>query len=101
MNYAALGSAIAYHLSHILLEGRNYDLYGNLREWSTTQSLLKFDEKLNCLAEQYRQFYVPELNGRVSFSQEIHVSSFLFFSVTYKEITFFNSYFALLYFLDI
>lgn len=67
MNYGALGSVVAYHLSHMFFEGRNYDLYGNLREWSISESLVNYNEKLQCIYNQFIDFYIPEIAKHVSF----------------------------------
>ncbi|XP_017779342.1 PREDICTED: neprilysin-11-like isoform X2 [Nicrophorus vespilloides] len=66
MNFGALGSLIAYELSNLFVEGRRYDLYGNLREWSTSQSLLNYENRVKCIESQYSQLNVPGIGKHVN-----------------------------------
>ncbi|KAJ8921372.1 hypothetical protein NQ315_002988, partial [Exocentrus adspersus] len=64
MNYGALGSVIAHEMSHILM-ARDKDSTGDLRSRWSTESLLRYEEKLECLAEQYGKFEIGELDKHV------------------------------------
>lgn len=66
MNFGLLGTLIAHQLSEVFLEGRRYDSHGELREWSTSQSLFNYDNKTRCLTKQYEQFHVPGFGPNVS-----------------------------------
>ncbi|KAJ8952571.1 hypothetical protein NQ318_006938 [Aromia moschata] len=62
MNYAILGSVIAHEISHIFMEAQYRDMPGDLRSWWSPTSLVLYDAKLQCLANQYGKFEVTEVN---------------------------------------
>lgn len=66
MNYGVLGSIIAHEISHIFIQVEYRDLMGELRSWWSTHSLFNYDEKLQCLSNQYGKFIIPELGKHVS-----------------------------------
>ncbi|XP_065157065.1 neprilysin-2-like [Atheta coriaria] len=69
MNFGLLGTLIAHQLSEVFLEGRRYDSHGELREWSTSQSLFNYDNKTRCLTKQYEQFHVPGFGPNINASE--------------------------------
>lgn len=66
MNYGALGSVIAREMSYIFVEGKNYDRYGNLMEWWTSDTYISYSVKAFCISEQYVNFTIPEIDRNVS-----------------------------------
>ena len=57
MNYGGIGMVIGHELTHGFDDqGRHYDGIGNKEDWWTEQSKDVFDEKAQCLANQYRKW---------------------------------------------
>jgi len=57
--------------------GSQFDKYGNVQEWWSPDAKNHFDEKKECLIQQYNQFVVPEVNLTVMFQflyNTIHIS---------------------------
>ncbi|CAH1113439.1 unnamed protein product [Psylliodes chrysocephalus] len=73
MNYGILGSIIAHEVSHIFMRAQHGDSpHGELRSWWSTNSLANYDEKLQCLSNQYGKFRVTKLNGKHLSQERIH-----------------------------
>nr|XP_023018365.1 neprilysin-2-like [Leptinotarsa decemlineata] len=64
MNYGSLGTVISHEISHIFVEAEYGNFPGELRSWWSPNSLLNYDEKLQCLSNQYGNFAIPELFGK-------------------------------------
>ncbi|KAF8770125.1 Neprilysin-1 like protein [Argiope bruennichi] len=57
INYGAIGTVIGHEISHAFdTTGRNFDHLGNLREWWTNGTKVKFLEKAACFAHQYNNY---------------------------------------------
>jgi len=73
VNYGAIGSVIGHELTHGFDdEGRRFDAKGNLRDWWTDADAKAFDQRADCLVQQYGQ-YSPvddvKLNGKLTLGE--------------------------------
>jgi neprilysin len=63
MNYASIGYVIGHEMTHGFDDlGRLYDSEGNLREWWHEDTKKAFNEKKNCIIEQYGNFTEKSVN---------------------------------------
>ena len=53
------------------LQGHQYDAEGNERDWWQPESLSKFQERIQCIIEQYGNITVPAVNMTVSMPAEM------------------------------
>jgi putative endopeptidase len=61
VNYAAIGAVIGHETIHGYDDqGRKFDVTGNLRDWWTAEAAKAYDERGDCIADEYTEF-VPEL----------------------------------------
>ena len=59
-NYGAIGAIIGHELTHGFdSRGKNYDLYGKLKDWWTLSVEKKFNERAFCMAKQYNDITEP------------------------------------------
>ena len=70
VNYAAIGAVIGHEIIHGFDDqGRKFDKDGNLRDWWTEADAKAYDQRGDCIAEEYTQM-VPEAgvkqNGRLT-----------------------------------
>jgi endothelin-converting enzyme/putative endopeptidase len=70
VNYAAIGAVIGHEIIHGFDDqGRKFDKDGNLRDWWTEADAKAYDQRGDCVAEEYTQM-VPEAgvkqNGRLT-----------------------------------
>ncbi|RZC36911.1 endothelin-converting enzyme 1-like, partial [Asbolus verrucosus] len=68
MNYGSIGHFIGHEMTHGFDdEGRQFDKNGNLVDWWQPKTKAAFDEKAQCIIDQYTNITVPEvglnLNG--------------------------------------
>jgi putative endopeptidase len=73
VNYGAIGSVIGHELTHGFDdEGRQFDAKGNLRDWWTEADAKAFDQRADCLVQQYGN-YSPidgvKLNGKLTLGE--------------------------------
>ena len=73
VNYGAIGSVIGHELTHGFDdEGRQFDAKGNLRDWWTEADAKAFDQRADCLVQQYGS-YSPvddvKLNGKLTLGE--------------------------------
>jgi len=73
VNYGAIGSVIGHELTHGFDdEGRQFDAKGNLRDWWTETDAKAFDQRADCLVQQYGN-YSPidgvKLNGKLTLGE--------------------------------
>ena len=75
MNYGAIGAVIGHELTHGFDdEGRQFDAQGNLRDWWTEKDNAAFNERANCIAEQYSGYTVVDdvkLNGKLTLGENV------------------------------
>jgi len=66
-NYGNTGATIGHELTHAFDdEGRQFDAKGNLRDWWTPGDAKGFEDRINCVRDQYAQFVVVD---------DIHITS--------------------------
>ena len=73
VNYGAIGAVIGHELTHGFDdEGRQFDAKGNLRDWWTPEDAKAFDQRADCLVNQYGS-YSPlpgvNLNGKLTLGE--------------------------------
>lgn len=52
LNYGTLGFKIAKEISHMLIEGKNYDENGNFRDWWSPTTYINYNDKIYCISQQ-------------------------------------------------
>jgi putative endopeptidase len=70
VNYAATGAVIGHETTHGFDDqGRKFDAEGNLRDWWTPADEKAYDQRGDCIADEYTEF-IPEAgvkqNGRLT-----------------------------------
>ncbi|HWA94986.1 MAG TPA: M13 family metallopeptidase, partial [Terracidiphilus sp.] len=74
-NYGDMGSTIGHELTHGFDdEGRQFDKDGNLKDWWTPADEKKFNEKTQCMVDQYNAIEaVPgvHLNGKLTLGENL------------------------------
>lgn len=74
-NYGDTGGTIGHELTHGFDdEGRMYDGDGNLREWWTRRDGAAFDNRANCIRNQYSQYVIVDdvkINGALTSGEDI------------------------------
>jgi endothelin-converting enzyme/putative endopeptidase len=73
INYGAIGAVIGHELTHGFDdEGRQFDADGNLRDWWTEADAKAFEQRANCLIDEYASFSpIPgvNLNGKLTLGE--------------------------------
>ena len=74
-NYGDMGSTIGHELTHGFDdEGRQFDAAGNLKNWWTADDESRFNERANCMVDQYNAIEsVPgvHLNGKLTLGENL------------------------------
>ena len=75
INYGGIGAVIAHEISHGFDDqGRQYDATGNLRDWWTAESAVKYKERAGKIVKQYAE-YEPlpgmHINGELTLGENI------------------------------
>jgi putative endopeptidase len=75
LNYGAIGIVIGHELTHGFDDqGSQYDADGNLKMWWTPDDRKKFDEKANCVVDQFNGFEVEKglfMNGKLTLGENL------------------------------
>jgi predicted metalloendopeptidase len=73
VNYGAIGAVVGHELTHGFDDqGRRYDGRGNLRDWWTAEDGKNFDQRADCVVQEYGGFSpVPgvKLNGKLTLGE--------------------------------
>ena len=72
VNYGHIGMFMGHEITHGFDDqGRQYDGYGNLKDWWTKEDADKFTEKTQCIVNEYEQFKVGDthLNGKLTLGE--------------------------------
>jgi len=73
VNYGAIGSVIGHELTHGFDdEGRQFDVKGNLRDWWTEKDAKAFEQRADCLVQQYGSYNPVDdvkLNGKLTLGE--------------------------------
>lgn len=74
-NYGNTGGTIGHELTHGFDdEGRQFDPVGNLRDWWTKDDAEKFEEKINCIRDEYAQFTIVDdikINSKLTSGEDV------------------------------
>ena len=74
-NYGNSGSTIGHELTHAFDdEGRQYDGHGNLKNWWTPKDAKAFEQRTQCVVNQYAQYTVVDkvkLNGKLTLGENV------------------------------
>jgi len=72
-NYGAAGSVIGHELTHGFDdEGRQFDAQGNLKDWWTPDDAKAFDDRAQCVVDQYSGFTAVDdvkVNGKLTLGE--------------------------------
>ncbi len=75
INYGAIGGVIGHEVSHGFDDsGSKYGPDGNLKSWWTAEDRAKFEERANCVVEQFNGYEVLpglNINGRLTLGENI------------------------------
>jgi putative endopeptidase len=73
VNYGGVGAVIGHELTHAFDDqGRQYDSQGNLRDWWTPEDAKNFDQRAQCLVDQYGGFTAVDdvkVNGKLTLGE--------------------------------
>jgi putative endopeptidase len=72
-NYGGIGAVIGHEMTHGFDdEGRQFDAKGNLRDWWTAQDAKAFEERAQCLVDEYSSFIAVDdvhVNGKLTLGE--------------------------------
>ena len=73
VNFGAIGAVIGHELTHAFDdEGRHFDEKGNLRDWWTPKDAEQFEQRAQCLVDQYSSYTAVDdikLNGKLTLGE--------------------------------
>jgi putative endopeptidase len=74
-NYGNTGATIGHELTHAFDdEGRQFDAKGNLRDWWTPADAKGFEDRINCVRDQYAQYVVVDdihINSKLTSGEDV------------------------------
>jgi endothelin-converting enzyme/putative endopeptidase len=74
-NYGNTGGTIGHELIHGFDdEGRQFDADGNLRDWWTAEDAKRFQERSQCVVDQYAQYVVIDdikINSKLTLGEDV------------------------------
>ncbi len=74
-NYGNTGGTIGHELTHGFDdEGRQFDARGNLKDWWTPADAKAFEERAQCIADQYAQYTIVDdikINSRLTLGEDV------------------------------
>ncbi len=72
-NYGGIGAVIGHEMTHGFDDqGRQFDAKGNLRDWWTAQDAKAFEERAECLVDEYGSFVAVDdvhVNGKLTLGE--------------------------------
>jgi endothelin-converting enzyme/putative endopeptidase len=91
-NYGNTGSTIGHELTHAFDdEGRQFDAKGNLKDWWTAADAKAFEERAQCVRDQYAQYTVVDdikINSALTAGEDIaDIGGTLLAYIAWKEAT--------------
>jgi putative endopeptidase len=72
LNYGHMGAVMGHEITHGFDdEGRQFDGHGNLHDWWTKEDADKFNEKAQCIVNEYSHFTVGDtkVNGKLTLGE--------------------------------
>ena len=74
-NYGNTGSTIGHELTHGFDdEGRQFDANGNLKDWWTPEDAKAFEERVQCVRDQYAQYTIIDdikINSKLTSGEDV------------------------------
>ncbi|MBP6280284.1 MAG: M13 family metallopeptidase [Rhodocyclaceae bacterium] len=74
-NYGNTGGTIGHELTHGFDdEGRQFDAKGNLKDWWTEKDRKEFDQRAQCIVDQYAQYTIVDdikINSKLTLGEDI------------------------------
>ncbi len=74
-NYGNTGATIGHELTHAFDdEGRQFDAKGNLRDWWTPSDAKGFEDRINCVRNQYANYVVVDdihINSKLTSGEDV------------------------------
>jgi len=74
-NYGNTGGTIGHELTHAFDdEGRQFDANGNLKDWWTKKDAKAFEERAQCIIDQYAQYTVVDdikINSKLTLGEDV------------------------------
>jgi putative endopeptidase len=74
-NYGNTGATIGHELTHAFDdEGRQFDAKGNLRDWWTPADAKGFEDRINCIRDQYAGYVVVDdihINSKLTSGEDV------------------------------
>jgi len=74
-NYGNTGATIGHELTHAFDdEGRQFDAKGNLKDWWTPEDAKAFEERVNCVRDQYEQYTIVDdikINSKLTSGEDV------------------------------
>lgn len=74
-NYGNTGGTIGHELTHAFDdEGRQFDAHGNLKDWWTKKDASAFNERAQCIVDQYAQYVVVDdirINSKLTLGEDV------------------------------
>jgi endothelin-converting enzyme/putative endopeptidase len=74
-NYGNTGSTIGHELTHAFDdEGRQFDGNGNLKDWWTPADAKAFEERIQCIRDQYAQYTIVDdikINSKLTSGEDV------------------------------
>ncbi|MFL5501879.1 MAG: M13 family metallopeptidase [Gemmatimonadaceae bacterium] len=76
LNYGAMGAVIGHEMSHAFDDqGRQYDKFGNMRDWWTKEDAAKYDAEANKIVTQFDAYTVIDtathVQGKLTLGENI------------------------------
>jgi putative endopeptidase len=75
MNFGGIGAVIGHELTHGFDDqGSQFDPQGNLKDWWTAEDKRKFQQRTQCVADQYSAFVAVDdlkLNGKLTLGENV------------------------------
>jgi putative endopeptidase len=72
-NYGHVGAVVGHELTHGFDdEGRKFDAQGNLKDWWTAEDAKRFDQRTDCLVNEYNGFVAVDdlhVNGKLTLGE--------------------------------
>ena len=74
-NYGNTGGTIGHELTHGFDdEGRQFDAQGNLKDWWTKKDAKEFNQRAQCIVDQYAQYVVVDdikINSKLTLGEDV------------------------------
>jgi putative endopeptidase len=74
-NYGNTGATIGHELTHGFDdEGRRFDAQGNLKDWWTQDDAKNFEDRINCVRDQYARYVIVDdihINSKLTSGEDV------------------------------